>query len=146
MFPLHKNIYHYTRSDIALKNILSDMSIRLGPMHLVNDPKESKKWPFKFYTRELSSNSNFNYRLFKNVNHYIIKRSLMFCGTMDSSSLQMKNNYMPDHTKRGYGHSRMWAQYSENHKGVCFAFDKDKLHQAIIATLGNDKLFFGVIE
>jgi len=40
-----------------------------------------------------------------------------------------------DHTRdifnRGFAKSRMWAQYSENHGGVCLVFDREKLAQRI---------------
>ena len=32
---------------------------------------------------------------------------------------------------------RMWAQYGENHKGVCFIFDKAKLIKKITKELNN---------
>jgi hypothetical protein len=30
---------------------------------------------------------------------------------------------------KGWEHDRMWAQYAENHTGICLFFDRDKLHR-----------------
>ena len=36
---------------------------------------------------------------------------------------------------RGWARSRMWAQYADNHRGVCLVFDRDETIRDIVAQL-----------
>lgn len=46
----------------------------------------------------------------------------------------------------GYARPRMWEQYAENHHGVCLAFDRQALHQAITDHFGwRNALFSGEV-
>ena len=39
-------LFHYTQHDIALKHILPEGTLRLGPFSQTNDPREAKTWQF----------------------------------------------------------------------------------------------------
>jgi hypothetical protein len=48
---------------------------------------------------------------------------------------------------RGFGLSRMWAQYGGNHNGVCLAFHRDKLESSINRALGaSERLLKGKVD
>lgn len=116
----------------------------MGSFQYLNDPREAKSWPFKFYSRSPKSNEDFQYSLFDEVSKYITQYSLILCCSRDDPAVT------EDHEDRsirsGFGHPRMWSQYADNHKGVCLVLDQQGLHESIVSHLGLDNLFYGSIE
>lgn len=145
MFPLHDNLYHYTKYDTALNFILPTMKIMMGSFNNVNDPRESKIWPFTLYSKNLKTNENFDSKVFQDISKFITHKSLMLCLTRDDPTLASDNEDDKD-IRVGYAHARMWAQYGDNHKGVCFVFDKAQLNASIESVTGKFGLFHGPIN
>jgi hypothetical protein len=144
MFELRKFVYHYTKGETAAAYILPDLSLRMGSLEFVNDPKEAKSWPFKFYSRGAASNENFQYSLFDEVTKYITHRSLIFCCSLDDDSVTEDDE---DRSIRsGFGHPRMWTQYADNHRGVCLVLNQQGLHESVVSQIGSDKLFYGPVK
>ena len=49
-----KEIFHYTKKDIALEKILYDKKIKIREFASTNDPRESKEWALRSLTKEQS--------------------------------------------------------------------------------------------
>lgn len=146
-------MYHYTSRDTALEHILSTRKIRLGPLSKTNDPRETKSWTFGIpgegdfpaSLEEGKAEIDRVVRIFEAAEK-IRANCKVLCMTMDdptyNSTLYPMNDF-----KRGFGHSRMWAQYGEAHKGVCLIFDRAQLHQAIRENLtAGCNLYYGPVE
>ena len=144
LFKLRKSLYHYTKSETVIKYILPSLTLRMGSFEHLNDPKEAKAWPFKFYSRAQSSNKKFQFKLFEDVSKYITQKSLVVCCSQDDPSVVDDHEDRP--IRSGFGHPRMWAQYGDAHKGVCLMLDHKKLHETIISRLGTEGLYYGPIE
>jgi len=52
-----------------------------------------------------------------------------------------------DHHHYGFSHSKMWAQYAENHAGICLLFDGKQLDGNLNKDLGGHcKVFRGFVK
>lgn len=110
-------IYHYTNAIAALCYILPNFSLRLSPFCNMNDPHEYSYPSIPVYGwGEISYNVRNRTNNIRNeisqyrANHY---KFVSFCTSTNESP--------------GYMKPRMWAQYGDNQKGICLAFDKTKL-------------------
>lgn len=119
-------VFHYTTKETALEKILHDLDIKMGSYFRTNDPKESNYW------NPMTSGSGLNRGVFSELSsrarEEITKaqeNALIICMTKDSESIDESLE------KRGFGHSRMWAQYGGNHTGVCLVFDSKKLTELV---------------
>lgn len=144
MFDLRKSLYHYTQSETVVKYILPYLTLRMGSFEFLNDPKEAKSWPFKFYSRSPNSNERFQFNLFNDISKYITQKSLVLCCSQDDPSVVDDNEDRP--IRSGFGHPRMWAQYGDNHRGVCLVLNHQKLHDSITSQLGSNSLYFGPVN
>lgn len=144
MFELGKNVYHYTKGETAVDYILPSLELRMGSFQFVNDPREAKSWPFRFYSRLSKLNEHFPHDYFEEVSKYITQRSLVLCCSMDDPLVTEDSE---DRSLRsGFGHPRMWAQYADNHRGVCLVLDQQRLHENIVSCLSLDSLYYGPVE
>jgi hypothetical protein len=141
---LNKRLYHYTQSETLYKLILKNMKIKFSKYQFLNDPRESKTWPFVFYSKESKDYNNFSSKFFEDFSKYILDNSYVFCCSRDNP--QANENKLDISFQSGFGHPRMWAQYAQNHTGVCIAFNKEKLHKAISITIDQETLFYGPVE
>jgi len=145
-----KELCHYTKKDIALEKILFSKKIKLGQLGFTNDPKESKP-------KELSLFSDPHERL--HSFHEIVQEAKrvskeewkVLCMTETLSDEKGKNVEGIDIGKfftSGYSRPRMWAQYADNHTGVCLIFDGFQLHKNITNTLKNQSssIFHGLVN
>jgi hypothetical protein len=127
-----KNLYHYTKASTAIEYILKNRDLQLGSMLKTNDPKESKNWVFELGTNENADLSTYNMEELSHKVDYIIKsNTYILCFTKDN---YLTGDHLQDLTRRGYGHSRMWAQYAENHCGICLVFNKELLEKNFFET------------
>lgn len=83
--------------------------------------------------------NNFPSNLFETFSNQIVNNTFVFCCSRDTPNAN-KNNLNYNFTL-GCGHPRMWAQYANKYNGVCMAFNKDKLHRAILKTIPNEIFF-----
>ena len=97
---------------------------RLSVLASMNDPRESKDW-ILHTVRSKSGATVDRKALDEAVAGYKRKvRIGAFCRDQPSTS----DN---EPSVRGYGRPRMWAQYADNHRGVCIVLDRGRLDQAI---------------
>lgn len=125
-YPHENYLYHYTSYPAAL-NILCCKSLRLGQLTTMNDPLEfenHKRDPIAFHG-DIS-----NEETSKTMNSFSegVKRRNR-CVRLMSFSIDYRQTIDDAYNRltRGWARTRMWAQYADNHKGVCLVFDKSKL-------------------
>ena len=147
-------VCHYTKRDIALNKILQDRRIRLSQIGFTNDPKENKSWnviPLVGFTQnsrigELDGEEVI--KIQREADRIRIEEWKVLCLTSHDNPSMISTEQGPeyDHAHYGFGHPRMWAQYAENHSGVCLLFDGKKLDANIQQELsGYCKIYRGFI-
>lgn len=132
-----KTLFHYTKLETALEYILPNMSLRMSPMINVNDPKESKakNVMLSYNTNNHKNVSNDLSETKKIVNSILLNQSRMLCFSMNNKTSYKKVEQDSDETgllyQMGFFKPRMWAQYAENHRGICLGFNKKALTKSI---------------
>lgn len=103
-------IYHYTKFDTFIYDILPKMQLKFGSFLNCNDP-------FEFYQ---SVRVNLNKRILPNTSQYFdefekqIKKHKFLCFSKDFEE------------RKGWQLPTMWAHYGDNHNGVCLEFDYEQ--------------------
>ncbi|NAS01499.1 DUF2971 domain-containing protein [Acinetobacter haemolyticus] len=134
-----KYLYHYTRADTAINYILQSNTLKVSSFQNTNDPKESKNWLFEIGTNHNLDLGTYNlWALSDELNREIKSKTYVICFSKDKV---LTGNHLNDLLSRGYGHSRMWAQYAANHTGICLVFDNDLLGQAFHNEFSNFTYF-----
>lgn len=112
MFTLPPNrLYHYCKLNTALKLILPKRRLLLGSLRKTNDPRENKSFLFgAIYKDDIGDLEARN----REVTEILQSDCKVIC-----FSTQNSNHW-------GYGFSRMWSLYGDNHKGLCIELDKEK--------------------
>lgn len=136
-------VYHYTSLSPLLEHILPNRELRMSPFSQVNDPKESKEKSVGIvYIGEeaatfASKKASFKYdsRTRKKANILLNNYCKVICFSSDNINVLDYDNYRRAFY-RGYSRPRMWAQYGDNHKGVCLVFDKEILSKQIHKAFG----------
>jgi hypothetical protein len=128
-----KYVYQYRDMDTAFK-MLNFGTIRLNPLEKFNDPTEVAR--FNEISLDGTSEHANSWDLLDRTKR-MHQRFRVACFSQDrpeALKVTSSNFYkITDHFNRGYLLQRMWAQYGDNHKGICLAFDQQKL----------DKIFKG---
>lgn len=115
----NKYLYHYTKQETAFEHILHTYSLKLGLLKATNDPHESKSWTWTI--KNLPQDQSAGY--YNTQINALVKGSCKVCCFTE----QTDGNGL--FTGQGWSHPRMWAQYADNHKGICMVFDKKALLQ-----------------
>jgi hypothetical protein len=134
-------LFHYTRSETALKFILPNETLRLSSCRGTNDPRESKDWLFTLVCRANGPAPGEALRVSTELNRLIkdMTRLSCFCANTPPNVALAESS--------GAFHSRMWAQYSEDHKGIVLVFDGRRLLPDAQESLGSlGQLWFGPVE
>lgn len=115
-------IYHYTKLSTAIEFILPSMTLRTNFLSKMNGPKENQKWafggvnvPYDVLYPELTLNTD------PNTAHFA---SMYKLGEDIKSKIQSICFVYSDKYE-GYENEMMWAQYAENHCGLCLEIDID---------------------
>jgi Protein of unknown function (DUF2971) len=122
-------LFHYTPAATALDYILRDASLRLSPPSRMNDPFESD--PHLVNLRgDLGDDRPDAVQMIEDASQLLRERCRLTClalsGPNEWSSLIGYGD--------GYTRARMWTQYADGHRGVCLAFDQNRLREAVRAT------------
>lgn len=134
-------IYHFTSLSTALEYMLYNGELRLSPFVNTNDPREIDDWaPTINMTggiKQLSMEE------IKESFNEAKNKAKVICFSEDRIPPQPKAYGVDMHMApfrekyyKGYYRPRMWAQYTENHKGVCLGINKRKLVDKIQGLLG----------
>lgn len=138
-------LYHYTSLHTAFDQILRTNRLMFNTLGKVNDPRENQCWGVRCTGPTIIAEDKLMHELNERKKH-----SKVLCMTRDIDKMsdkkatdlqKLENNFW-----RGFGHSRMWAQYADNHKGACMVFDKSLLTEAINAQLGHVQVYSGAME
>jgi hypothetical protein len=114
-------IYHYTKASTAIDHILNSGTLKFSSFAETNDPKESKDWFFIPGSNEGRDLSKYNPDYFSEIlTPYFKEATKLLCFSKDGA---LSGNHLEDTPKRGFCKPRMWAQYGDNHSGVCLIFD-----------------------
>jgi len=119
-------LYHYTSLSTCIENILGKKLFKFSPVEKMNDPKESD------FTIVLH-NKIFKY---DNINvdllyEYFQRRTKIACFTIDNPKSYKTTDEQNPFKGKAFNHPRMWAQYGENHKGVCLIFDLESISKKV---------------
>lgn len=107
-----KRLYYYCKLSTALELILPKKQLLLSPITQTNDPRENKSFSFTF-----SSNSK------KNIGILNLSEKYSKLLRDDCKVLCFSRDYK---NYQGCHLSKMWAQYGDNHRGVCLELNMDK--------------------
>ena len=129
-------LFHYTTYSKGL-NILIGNSLWAGQLFDMNDPLEfveinkqssSVNITTTAIKTDLGNQTKANHKRNNSI------RILAFCVDAFHYHDGIFSNKFPvscgNMLNHGWARSRMWAQYADNHKGVCLVFDKSKLISA----------------
>ncbi len=113
-------LFHYTRKNITLENILLNKQLKFGSFSGTNDPQEYRPkltgaigWGWDSKSSEVTD-------AMMEIENICQKRSrfISFCVN------QYENDVIEEY---GFLKSRMWAQYGDNHEGACVVLSKEKI-------------------
>ncbi|EPO2912009.1 DUF2971 domain-containing protein [Vibrio cholerae] len=134
-------LFHFTRKDTALEHILFKKSLRFGEFSGTNDPQEYKSkltgaigcgWE-KHHDQKIEEVISLIDKILREKSKFI-----SFC-----------QNDIVDDSLQSHGvlKSRMWAQYGENHRGICIVVSKTKLIEQLTTAFElNYRLNYGEIR
>lgn len=115
-------IYHYTKLSTAIEYILPSMNLRTNFLNQMNGPQERHQWSFggvnipyeSLYNDVIpdsdSDGAHFD-RIFR-LGEEIKSKIQAIC-------------FVNSDAYPGYENEMMWAQYSDNHTGLCLEIDTD---------------------
>ena len=132
-------VYHYTTRETALEKILPSGKIMLNVLEKTNDPRE-------YIDRGVtvtggSDDTKPFWKAVALVKENRKDKTKVLCLTMDDTKHQ-RFGLM----RRGFARSRMWAQYGENHAGMCLVFDKKALEAEIEKiAISTEDCYFGPV-
>ena len=114
-------LHHYTKLSTALEHILGRQELRLGRFADTNDPREYRRPRISMVGPRLDPEvSETVVRLAREL---LKETWSLVCLTMDAPSAGAPVTAWD----RGWARSRMWAQYADDHRGVCLVFDRQEL-------------------
>lgn len=119
--------------------ILKNMNLWMSCINNVNDPKESSNRNFTFYARNNKTSIFFKDELFDEVEKDITSNTFALC-CVRSGNVSEQGQH--ENALR----ANLWAYYGENHNGVCFVIDKDKLNKKIDESAKGNLLRSGSIN
>lgn len=140
----NKYVYHYTTAQTAIEHILYKGTIRFSPFSRVNDPRENKSRGFTFSLSNKEEEEMYakeGRNIGGQADNLFWHNNKVLCFSCDDKKI----NYVEDTNKnfyRGCCRPRMWAQYADNHKGVCLKFDRVQLNRIIKEYANKEKLRF----
>lgn len=130
-------LYHYTKFKTAIR-IISNNALMFNVFNNVNDPRENKKWGINRFNCD--KNHTITINDIDRINEKLRLKWKVLCMVSDVERNDI--SVIEKEYCRGYSHSRMWAQYAENHKGACLVFDKEKLKKCINQTLSSKGILY----
>lgn len=129
-------IYHYTSVETLIKYILPQKKLMFSPLFKSNDPDELK-WHIcesidddGLLSKKLEAAMEDGIIIEKSISENILNNVKTICFSQDNSSLNysmLDSIYSEYYAGKGFSKPRMWAQYAQNHTGVCLVFEKEKI-------------------
>ena len=130
------HLFHYTKTETALK-ILRSESLLINKIYKSNDPLENKR--VNFYNRDFDEENNRHFQNSLNKIKNELVRVLCFSKGDYVKFTELDVPILNDHNPRpGFFYPRAWAQYGDNHKGVCFIFNYNRLKKRVVEQFEGD--------
>lgn len=120
-------IYHYTTSETALSHILKSMKLRLSPRSYSSDPIENTEHFFSYSGGSHGEEIPTDALRLTNETKEMLRKTKQVCFCKNNSIKDECGMTFPPFEKYGFAKPRMWDQYGDKYKGVCFAFSLKKL-------------------
>ena len=137
-------VYHYTSSDLFIKKIYPNKTLKFSQFVAVNDPREAKEFEFGYWAEHNEFPVDVN-DVGPRISNYIKLSHKIGCFVSDTPAATIASDnpfkYLPE---RGFARPRMWSQYASNHTGVCLIFKKDVLKLRLAAQF--ESFFEGSIK
>jgi len=112
-------LYHYTSLSKCIIDILPHKRLLMNQIRNSNDPYESQLFNFEIKNKPSDiEDPFFFFGLHSRTNEKVRLNTRMVCFSIQRSINKKKIE--------GYNLPRMWAQYGENHQGVCLIIKKDE--------------------
>lgn len=134
-------IYHYTKREAAFSSIVPSGRLRLSAYALLGDPLEAREWGLRYTDSErdpIGAPLEQVHAATTELKRVAKVLSLSVDAEGYPSILQEFGS--------GLARPHMWDQYAENHQGVCFAFDRLRLHELVLDQLGDRARYFGEVR
>jgi len=145
-----KYVYHYTTDRSSLQFILPQRKLRLSSCYNTNDPRESSNSSFQLADDANVGANNPIMKDFLNnqmvFSDHLKKVGKVLCFAQDSPEQYILDPYAPYYSEyygRGYLKFRMWAQYANNHTGICFILNKEDLISKLLLTFRDSFIKYG---
>jgi Protein of unknown function (DUF2971) len=112
---------------VALDHILAEGRVRLNAPHGMNDPFESEPISVSIIFDDPADADRHSPRaaMFEAASDLLRDRCRLSCLTRSGPC-----DHGPVGFGDGFARARIWAQYAQNHSGVCLAFDQRALREA----------------
>lgn len=116
--------YHHTRKETALEKLLPSGKLLFSALQGSNDPWEFEKRYFQTVldTEARPQNEGDIPYVLDEVDEYIKTHGKVLCFSLDDWQKQHQALW-----RAGFCKPRMWAQYGDNHAGICIATSVGKL-------------------
>jgi hypothetical protein len=112
------SVFHYTKYEKAIEFILKDRQIKISRFRTTNDPVEYKQRIFGAgYIGDWTQSASEKLLRYKRIINKLFEYNALFISTC-------MNKYSRGGINRGYDNLRMWSQYGQDHKGICFILSK----------------------
>ena len=131
-------LFHYTKTAVALESILSTKKFRLSLLKNTNDPQEYK-YAYRDAIALHSPPALADLALDATPIIYRILesecRTMCFCSNIKPTIILDNGSSVVDEraSSMRWNKPRMWAQYGENHYGMCLIFSKEELAKELEA-------------
>lgn len=145
LFDTSDMIYHYTSVDTLIKYILPQNSLRFSHLSSTNDPEESK-YHIMDYIDDVSIGPDYfmdNLNKMRDISKGITLNIRLICFSQDDADFYIGNGL---YSNKGYARPRMWAQYANNHQGVCLVFNKAKIIDIFKNSFSDKQTFYGNVS
>ncbi len=130
-------LFHYTKTSIAIEHILYEKQFKLSLLKDTNDPREYKFKLFSVMGWSLKPNttSELLNRAQTAIDRILRQqcRVMCFCTNKKPNLILNDGNTIEDThiCSEGWSKSRMWAQYGQNHYGICLVFSKEEINNIL---------------
>ena len=139
-------LFHYTTYSSALGILLSGQ-MRLGALANMNDPLEFQDCRDEGLVFVGSRSPEDCYSDLHDFDNAVIeKQNSVRLASFSMDLADGNQNEFYNNLSKGWARSRMWAQYADNHKGVCLIFDKMNLVQSFENTFKESETRYGVVK
>jgi len=125
MIDAEDAIFHYTKRSTALEIVLSQNSFKLFRLLNTNDPREYRDRLLSVSGWEWTPETQTSIKIVHKYLDGLLRKHSYFSSF---SRNKYNDNKLCSH---GYIKPRMWAQYGEDHYGVCLVVSKQNFIDAI---------------